>query len=225
MALPLIANKLTLNLLQSIEAVQIPNMLIRSGMSQSQALSNYGVLTGMTLPLILFPSAITSSMSVLLLPYISEASAQKNDGKVKASIIRCVSFCLLLGSGFCILFLFGGPYLGRLLFDSELAGSYIQALSITCPLLYLSGILTSTLHGLGKALRAFIYNVLSLSLRLLFVFLLIPRIGMYGYLLGILVSEGLLVFLMLSGLKSYLRLPDRAGSIRGQARQLRRKSG
>lgn len=204
MAGPLIANRLTLNLLQSVEAVQIPNMLLRFGMTQTEALSSYGVLTGMTFPLILFPCAITSSISVLLLPYISEAHARKDSAKIKSSVTKCVAFCLLLGSFFCLLFLSAGPALGRFLFHSKLAGSYIQALSITCPLLYLSGVLTSTLHGLGKPLRAFLYNAVSLLVRLLFVFLLMPRIGMYGYLIGILVSELLLVFLLMSNLKRSL---------------------
>lgn len=204
MALPLIANRLTLNLLQSVEAVYIPNRLVAYGLTQTQALANYGVLTGMTYPLILFPCAVTSSVSVLLLPYISEASARHDTQKIRAAIKKCVLFCILLGSGFCLLFLLSGPFLGRLLFDSELAGAYIQTLSISCPLLYLTGILTSILHGLGKALEAFLYNAISLLIRLFFVFALIPQIGMTGYLVGILVSELCLGIMMLTALKRHL---------------------
>lgn len=205
MAIPLVANRLTLNLLQSVEAVQIPNQLVSYGMSKSLALANYGVLTGMTYPLILFPSAVTSSVSVLLLPYISEAGAKGDFHKIRSAIRKSVIACLLLGSFFAILFLTFGPFLGRFLFDSALAGSYIQILSIACPLLYLGGILTSILHGLGKALHAFFYNATCLLLRLGFVFFMIPRVGMAGYLFGIFVSELLLIFLMLAKLHRYLK--------------------
>lgn len=204
MAIPLIANRLTLNLLQSMEAVYIPNRLVAYGLTRTQSLANYGVLTGMTYPLLLFPCAVTSSASVLLLPYISEASARKDTKKIHNAIKKCVLFCFLLGSGFCILFLCFGPFLGRLLFDSELAGAYIQALSISCPLLYLTGILSSILHGLGKALEAFLYNALSLLIRLFFVFVMIPQIGMTGYLAGILISELCLGIIMLTALKRHL---------------------
>ncbi len=206
MAVPLAANRLTLNFLQSVEAVQIPNRLVMFGMSKSSALANYGVLTGMTYPLILFPCAITSSVSVLLLPYISEAGAKGEFGKIRSAIRKSILACLLLGSFFCVLFLVFGPFLGKLLFDSELAGTYIQILSIACPLLYLGGILTSILHGLGKAMHAFCFNAFCLTLRLGFVFFLLPRIGMFGYLLGIFVSELLLILLMLSALYRHLRL-------------------
>ncbi|MBE5882147.1 MAG: polysaccharide biosynthesis protein [Lachnospiraceae bacterium] len=205
MAVPLAANRLTLNFLQSVEAVQIPNRLVLSGMSKSSALANYGVLTGMTYPLILFPSAVTSSVSVLLLPYISEAGANGDTAKIKSAIRKSVLACLLLGSFFCILFLFFGPFLGEFLFGSQLAGTYIQILSIACPLLYLGGILTSILHGLGKALQAFFLNASCLLVRLGFVFFLIPKVGMTGYLLGIFVSELCLIVLMSAELTRHLR--------------------
>ena len=44
---PLTANRILLNILQSIEAVSIPSCLILYGLTNSDALSTYGVLTGM----------------------------------------------------------------------------------------------------------------------------------------------------------------------------------
>ena len=76
-------------------------------------------------------------------------------------------------------------------------------LSIVCPLLYMGSVLNSILHGLGRALSAFLYNVVSLLLRLSFVFFLIPSIGMYGYLLGIFFSQLLFTVLILFSLRRY----------------------
>nr|MBQ8253288.1 polysaccharide biosynthesis protein [Lachnospiraceae bacterium] len=215
MTLPLMANRLTLNFLQSVETVQIPNRLVMYGMSKSLALANYGVLTGMTYPLILFPCAVTSSVSVLLLPYISEAGAKGEFGKIKSAIRKSILACLLLGSICCVLFLLFGPFLGKLLFDSELAGTYIQILSLACPLLYLGGILTSILNGLGKSLHAFCFNAFCLSLRLFFVIFMIPRIGMVGYLVGIFVSELALILLMISALYRHLHRESCKFCVRG----------
>lgn len=205
MSVPLVANRLTLNFLQSIETVQIPGRLVMFGMSKSSALANYGVLTGMTYPLILFPCAVTSSVSVLLLPYISEAGAKGDYKRIKTAVRKSLLACTFLGSVCCVCFLLFGPFFGKLLFNSELAGTYIQLLSIACPLLYLGGILTSIMHGLGKALHAFFINALCLSLRLLFVLFVIPYMGMFGYLIGIFVTEFLLILLMLSALRRHLR--------------------
>lgn len=68
LALPLMGNRLVLNLLGSAEAILIPSRLIDYGLTNKEALSIYGVLTSMALPFILFPSALTNSMAVLLLP-------------------------------------------------------------------------------------------------------------------------------------------------------------
>ena len=122
LALPLMANRLVLNGLQSIEAVYIPNRLTLYGLSTADSLRCYGVLTGMVLPLLLFPSAITSSVSVLLLPYISEAQAVGNHKKIRQTVRKCLLACLLLGSVCCVFLLIFGTFLGKLRFDSTLAG-------------------------------------------------------------------------------------------------------
>mgnify|MGYP001709541468 CR=1 FL=1 len=72
LALPLMGNRLILNLLAGAEAVWIPNRLQMSGLSDAEAFSVYGILTGMALPFILFPSAITNSIAVLLLPSVAK---------------------------------------------------------------------------------------------------------------------------------------------------------
>lgn len=54
MALPLMGNRLILGCLQSLEAIFVPNKLLDFGLSNAEALSTYGVLTGMALPFIFF---------------------------------------------------------------------------------------------------------------------------------------------------------------------------
>lgn len=86
LALPLMGNRLILNVLGSAEAIWIPNKLMSFGLTNSEALSIYGVLTSMALPFILFPSAITNSMAVLLLPTVAQAQADGNEGRISSMI-------------------------------------------------------------------------------------------------------------------------------------------
>ncbi len=189
LAAPLSANRLVINLLQSIEAVYIPNRLMAYGLNNADALGVYGVLTGMSLPLILFPSALTNSISVLLLPIVSEAEANGNYHTVRHAILTSIRYCLLLGFGCTTVFLLLGRTAGRLLFHSELAGSFILTLSFICPFLYIASTLGSILNGLGKTALTFCYSVVSLLFRLLFVFFAIPVYGIKGYLWGMLASQ------------------------------------
>lgn len=189
LAVPLSANRLVLNLLQSVEAIYIPNRLMTYGLSNADALSVYGVLSGMSLPLILFPSAITNSISVLLLPIVAEADLNGNHTAVRRAIFTSIRCCLLLGFGCTAMFLLFGRLAGRLLFHSELAGSFILTLSFICPFMYIASTLNSILNGLGKTIQTFLFSVVSLLLRLLFVFFAIPVYGIKGYLWGILASQ------------------------------------
>ncbi len=189
LAVPLSANRVIINLLQSIEAIYIPNKLMQYGLDNATALGVYGVLTGMSLPLILFPSAITNSISVLLLPMVAEADERGNKHAVTHTILTSIRYCLLLGFGCTGVFLLFGRTAGLILFDSKLAGSFIITLSFICPFMYIASTLGSILNGLGKTTLTFTYSVVSLLLRLLFVFFAIPHFGIKGYLWGILASQ------------------------------------
>lgn len=197
MALPLTANRIVLNLLQSVESVSIPAQLKLYGYDTATALSVYGVLTGMAMPLIFFPNALTNSVSVLLLPLISEAYAVGDTASVRKSTGRTVKYCSLLGLVCMIFFFLTGGWAGRFLFHSELAGHFIVTLSFICPFLYLDTTLSSILQGLGMAGRVFFMNVISLLLRLAFIFCAVPRFGITGYLWGLLASQTLLCLLYL----------------------------
>ena len=192
MVLPLTLNRIVLNLLQSVEAVSIPAKLRLYGYDNATALSVYGVLTGMAMPLIFFPNALTGSVSVLLLPMISEAYALKDMNKVKKYTLQTIKLCTLMGVVCMSVFLLLGKWVGSHLFHSDLAGHFIMTLGFLCPFLYLDTTLSSILQGLGMASRIFIMNVTSLLVRLGFVFWAVPVFGITGYLWGILTSQILL---------------------------------
>lgn len=189
MVIPLTANRIVLNLLQSVESVSIPAGLRGYGYDNATALSVYGVLTGMAFPMIFFPNALTGSVSVMLLPMISESYAKGDDEGIRRAILRTVKYCLVLGFACMGFFLLTGKLLGEGLYRSPLAGHFIRTLSLICPFLYLDNTLSSILQGLGMAGRLFLINVTSLLVRLLFILLTVPRLGIQGYLYGLLVSQ------------------------------------
>lgn len=215
MALPLTANRIVLNLLQSVESISIPAALRGYGYDNVTALSVYGVLTGMAMPFIFFPNALTGSVAVMLLPIISENYALGRMEAVKSAAVRTVKYCGLMGvccmAGFVLL----GRWAGGTLFHSPLAGYFIATLGFIAPFLYLDTTLSSILQGLGLAGHIFVMNVVCLLIRLGFVFLAVPRFGITGYLWGLLVSQLTLGLLYLGCLYRFLKKktpPARAGT-------------
>lgn len=202
---PITGSRILLNILQSVESISIPLRLQIYGYSSSMALSNYGVLMGMALPCILFPSAITNSVSTMLLPTVAEIQAGNNYQRLKDLIQKIFFYCFLLGTFCFLLFFIFSSFIGIFLFHSTLVADYLKTLSWICPFLYLNTTLISVVNGLGKANISFIINMFALSIRILCVLFMIPKIGMQGYLWGLLSSQFFTFLLCVLFLLSYLK--------------------
>lgn len=189
LSLPLTTSRVLLNLLQSVEAVSIPISLQIYGMTENQSLRIYGVLTGMALPCILFPSAITNAISTMLLPTVSEIQALNDIVSLRKIIFKSCIYCTLLGFACCITFLIIGPIAGNLLFKSTLAGKFILTLAWICPFLYTNGTLLSIINGIGRTFLSLCINIINLSIRIFYVIYAIPLYGIHGYMCGLLFSQ------------------------------------
>lgn len=189
LTLPLTANRLVISFLQSVEGAMIPGQLRLGGMESSQALGTYGVLTGMVMPFLLFPSALSGSAALMLLPSIASAQSRHDDTHIQKASDQNIQFCLWLGIFSWGAFLLYGKDIGNAVFHSPLAGHFMETLSWLCPFLYLTPTMGSILNGLGQTKTVFFHNLWGLLLRLLAVFLLIPSMGIKGYLLGLLGSQ------------------------------------
>lgn len=189
LSFPITLNRVLLNLLHSIEAILIPWSLRRFGLSSAEALSTLGILSGMALPLILFPTAIINSMAAVLLPTVAEEQALNNHQAIW-KLIRNTCLCaLFMGILFAFFFFIGGTTLGNMLFHDPQVGVFIKTLALICPFLYVNITLSSILHGLGKTFTCFLINLFDLTIRILSILLLIPHLGIWGYLYGLLGGE------------------------------------
>lgn len=198
MAAPLTANRLLISLLHSIESILIPFLLKKNGLSNTEALSIYGILNGMTLPFIMFPSAITNSLSVLLLPTISEAKSSNNEMTIKKTTALSIKYSLLIGILSIGIFMTFGNELGVAVFHNELAGALLTTLSWLCPFLYVTTTLSSIINGLGLAHLTFFSSIAGLLTRIALIVWLIPVNGMKGFFISMLIGQ--LVITLLDGL-------------------------
>lgn len=204
MSFPLTANRVLLHIFVSIEAVLIPNMLIRHGLSSDNALSLYGIFTGMSIPLIMFPTAIVNAFSTMLLPAVSKAATSHSRHILSETTQKSIELCCVLGIFATAGFLIYGRDLCTFLFGNDTAGTYVVTLAWLCPFLYLAGTTSSILNGLSKTVTTCYQNVLCLIVRIAFVIFAIPVYGVAGYLMGVLVSQLLLALLHIHSLKKLI---------------------
>jgi stage V sporulation protein B len=118
---------------------------------------------------------------------------------------KSIQYGFFLGLLFTAVFFFLGDFLGRLLYQNEMAGGFIIILGFLCPMMYIASTLSSILNGLGKTGLTFAFSMAGLMVRLAFVFFLIPSFGIHGYLWGLLASQFVQTMLCLYAVRAYYK--------------------
>ena len=151
-------------------------------MYKRQALSQYGALKGMAMPVIFFPFSFLATLSTLLLPEITEAHVQNRRAALEHLVNRVMLITLVLS------FLAGGLFtqfakeIGLVLYQSEEIGFYLSILGPLMPFMYMESMVDGILKGLGEQLSSFRYTALDSVVRIALIYLLLPRFGMQGFL-------------------------------------------
>ena len=190
LSIPITANRFLTSGLSSFENILIPITLEQFGLTSHEALALYGKFSGMALPLLLFPSMVTSSLAVALVPAISEAVATKNKNMLQTTIGRAIQFSALIGIGATTIFLCFPKDIALTCYHMEDVGILLKWLAIICPFLYLQNILTGTMNGLGMQKRTFQTNLIGSLLCIVTILLMVPRKGIIGFVLALLLQSG-----------------------------------
>ena len=152
------------------------------------ALAQYGALKGMALPLMNFPFGLLGSLGVLLMPEIARAHIRRDTARLQALLLRMLRLTLYFSAAVGAVFGVWGRPLTSALYGSEEAGAYLEVLAPALPLLYLESIVDGAMKGMGEQRAVFRYSVWDSILRIAGVALLLPRQGMRGFLLVMLLS-------------------------------------
>ena len=188
--------KLTISLLHSVESIFIPASLVKYGYTMNEALSVYGIYSGMAMPFIMFPATITMAISTMLLPAVSKAHSSGNKKQIKKLIRRTSYFCLVTGMAATVFFLLFGNICASLFFHNEIAGRYLTVMSFLCPFLYLNMTYSSILNGLGKPHMTFVITVVCTLIKILSLMFFVPKYGMIAYIAASLIAEALLCVML-----------------------------
>ena len=213
--LPIAASSYIRSGLVSLEHILIPRALARGGGSREEALSAYGVLSGMALPIALYPMAVVSSFAGLLLPELAEGAARE-DSRGNATICeRSLAAALWFGMAVGgVLAAFAVP-LAEAVYGVREAGYYLALLAPVIPVMYLDHVTDVALKGLGRQVYAMAVNILDSVGSILLVLLLLPRMGAVGYVAVIALAEVFNFAASIAGLRASLafRFPFLRGAV------------
>lgn len=180
-ALPITSGRYLSSLLRTLESAAVPRLFVSYGMTSAAALSHFGVIKGMALPLLLFPSAILNAVSLLLIPELSEARAKKSALALRSTVLVTLRITTIISVFVGFVFLLCGERLGVLLYGDVLVGKTVKWLAPLTPLMYIDSIADGMLKGLDKQKQTFYYAVADSGMRLILIYLILPRYGFAGF--------------------------------------------
>ncbi len=190
MAIPLALSACVRSALLNLEHILIPRKLMESGRTSSEAYSDYGTLHGMALPLILYPMSPLSSFSGLLVPEFAEDSGRGDTVRMARAASAALSATLAYAAAASVFLYVFSEELGYIVYNSYGAGFYIALLAFVVPIMYLDHVTDQVLKGIGEHIYSMWVNISDSVLSVLLVILLIPRMGIIGYAVVIIIMEG-----------------------------------
>ena len=190
MAVPLALSAYVRSVLLSVEHVLIPKRLRDRGESSSEAYAHYGILHGMAVPLILYPMTPLSSFSGLLVPEFAEGKSAGQDKRISNIATRALNTTLVYATLAAVLIFFFSSELGYAFYNSFDAGMYVAMLAPVLPIMYLDHVTDAMLKGIGEQVYSMWVNISDSLLSVFLVWFLIPRLGITGYALVIVIMEG-----------------------------------
>ena len=175
--------------LSTLEHTLIPKSLTKFSGDKDGALSSYGVVHGMVMPLIFLPSGVVSSVATLLIPEITMLNKLKNYRKIDSLIERVLSYTLCFSIGAAGVLYFFAEEIGMLFYKSAEAAYFLKLVAPLAAIMYADGVVDAVLKGLNQEVHAMRYDIILSAVSILFISTLIPAKGIGGYVAIIYISE------------------------------------
>lgn len=175
--------------LSTLKQFIIPNRLLLFGLPYTIALSEYGKINGMTMSVLLFPNVFISSFSNLLIPEFTNLLTRQYKKRILEICKKIFFITSIFSISIFFIFFFFANEISLIIFQNISCSKYIKILSPLVLFMYCDNILDSMLKGLNRQFGVMVCNIIDLILTISILYFLLPRFGIVGYLLCIIISE------------------------------------
>lgn len=188
-----------------LEPILLTTTLIAIGYPSKYITTEYGILSGYVMPLLLLPSFFTMAISQALLPVVSREYTRGNFTFVKRKIKQAITYSLAIGIPVTIFFILIPKLPLKLIYHTEEGISYMRFLAPICLFQYIQSPLSSCLDAMGKSRDAMVATTLGVITRsTLLVLLSLLKIGLWGLIIAISINVLVVTFYSIKKVRAYL---------------------
>ena len=170
------------------------------------ALSNYGIISGMTMQVITFPIFFISSFASLLIPEFSRYITKKDYKRIKEVSFYAIFFTAIFSIFLSLIFIVFANKINSIFFTNYDVSKYLKVISPLILFIYVDVVIDSILKGLDAQVSVMIINVIDLITTVTFIYFFVPMLGINGYILSMYISELLNFSLSLYKLLKILKI-------------------
>ena len=152
--LPTTASRLIGSIGFFFEPIILTYVLLNIGYDNNYIVTEYGIISGYIMPLVLIPSFFTLAISQALIPNISKAHSQGHYRYVKSKIKLAIALSLLIGIPATIFFELFPSLPLKLIYNLNEGTEYLKVLAPIALMHYIQAPLTASLQAMGKAKEA-----------------------------------------------------------------------
>ncbi len=183
-AFPVTMARVSTGVVSSVIAIIVPMFLIMSGSDSKSAMYIYGYSVGMALPLIFMPLTFVGSISFVLIPSLSAATASKNDKSVIRQIEKALEVSIVLGVMFFPAFYVLGEPIGVFLYDNADAGRFLSASAWLILPVALENITSSMMNSLDLEYKGLLNYFIGSSVLFAILLIFSKSFNIYYYTVG-----------------------------------------
>ena len=188
-SLPITAMRTSTSLLNSVVAMFLPAFLAFScGYTHSEAVALYGIVCGMSIPMLFTPNSLIGSIAVVVAPEMSENFYAKRDELLKRDVEKTIRASVLIATVLIPVFFTLGNDLGMFFFDNGFSGTVISRFSFMMLPMCLSMITTTMLNSMNFEIRTLLYFFAGAIAMLACILLLTSTLGINAYAVGLTIS-------------------------------------
>lgn len=165
----------------SVENSLIPISLKKYNDDLSASMSVFGIIKGMIMPILFFPSAFLTAFSTTLIPEIAKANVLNLTKRVTYTTSRVLQLTFILSLLVVAVLINYSNELGFVLYKSDEIGPLLRTLSIIVPFIYTEVIADGILKGLNEQVSCLRYSIIDSIMRITLIYFLLPIKGIYAF--------------------------------------------
>ncbi len=188
-SLPISLSVYLTSILHTVETLLIPYVFESYSGDRSHALSQFGMIRGMVIPILFFPFAFLSSLVSVFTPEISRLNLLKDRRPLNARISSLMSFVSIISIAVGGLFFFLPYEIGETFYKGESTAQAIRILSVVTPFMYVETVCDGLLKAIGEQVQTLKFSVYNSILRVVLILTFVSRTGENGYLWLLVISN------------------------------------